>query len=126
MLTSSDFKVQVIYEYLRDTHKDFEGFAIKREHELRNPAPPEPPPMRTQHIFDGVIRASSDGFGMPQGVSVLKHKDGTFETVQSPTQTQRNEAERVYIGGGQNLVTPEEAEELRAAGYMVREIQVPA
>lgn len=51
-----------------------------------------------------------------QGVSLLK-KDGLYRQVETPTDEECADADRVYLGGRVYLIDAEEAAALEAAGY---------
>jgi len=57
--------------------------------------------------------------GRPRGRSVLKQANGTWVTVDQPTQAQINAALVYYQGGRVYTITQAEAEALYAAGYTV-------
>lgn len=56
---------------------------------------------------------------LPRGRTVLKAADGTYTTVDNPTQLQVLAAAVAYLGGHVYEVTTEEAAALTAAGYTV-------
>lgn len=53
-----------------------------------------------------------------EGLVVLK-TGGAYVTAEHPTEAQINAADKVYLGGHEYLVTPDEADALTAAGYEV-------
>lgn len=56
---------------------------------------------------------------LPRGRTVLKSADGTYTTVDNPTQLQVLEAAVAYLGGHCYEVDAAEAAALTAAGYTV-------
>lgn len=56
------------------------------------------------------------------GSTVLKDENGTYQTVDMPTDVQVNQAAAVYLGGHVYDVSAGEAEALTTAGYEVAEI----
>lgn len=57
--------------------------------------------------------------GNPRGRSVLKAHDGTYTTVDTPSQDQIDASAVAYIGGHRYEVTEAEAAALTAAGFTV-------
>lgn len=51
------------------------------------------------------------------GVTVLKEKDGTYRTIEVPSEDDQKNAATVYLGGHVHLVSDSEAANLIAAGF---------
>lgn len=51
------------------------------------------------------------------GVTVLKEKDGSYRTIEVPSEDDQVNADTVYLGGHVHLVSDEEAASLSAAGF---------
>ena len=77
------------------------------------------PPRRKRRLDDRDRLFSRMSFS--EGLTVLKQSDGSFVTVEVPTNEQLAAAAAVYAGGHIHQVSLEEADALTAAGYEVIE-----
>ena len=77
------------------------------------------PPRRKRRLDDRDRLFSRMSFS--EGLTVLKQPDGSFVTVEAPTNEQLAAAAAVYAGGHIHQVSLAEADALTAAGYEVIE-----
>lgn len=56
-------------------------------------------------------------YTIPRGVSLLHNPDGTYVLSRFPWQGDVTHAERAYLGGHEYELSPQEVEDLTAAGY---------
>lgn len=56
-------------------------------------------------------------FGIHRGITIMQDELGVWRSLRYPAQTEMESAQRVYLGGRRHTITPDEANELTAAGY---------